>query len=57
MLDDLPRMQHHLFEVWRDMDSKVCALCGGPPQAHPTSDALAKIKRQAPAAELGGGAS
>jgi hypothetical protein len=49
VLEDLPRMQLHLFVPWNrtDMGKSICQFCGGPPQAHPTPEALEKIKREA----------
>lgn len=40
-LESLPRMQFHVLEPLR-VDDQVCGRCGGPPQAHPTPEALAE---------------
>lgn len=42
-LDELPRMQFHLFVPW-DVSPNVCRRCGQLPQAHPSPEMLAKIE-------------
>jgi hypothetical protein len=41
MLEDLPRMQFHLFAPWT-VDPNICQFCAQLPQAHPSPEALAE---------------